>query len=188
MKIVRNFVLVALAKHSAKKSRADHLLLPLLAVIVALILVGRMANAANPSHSLDGIGLGSNVEDAVHVLGFTVYVFDLDLTNPGQSTCNAGNGCSLKWPPVRPPAGATLTGKFAQIDRTDGTKQLTYAGRPLYTFVADLQPRQTTGDGLVEFGGVWHIARPQESTPEPSAMTPGNWDPRPMPGDGQWPY
>ena len=89
----------------------------------------------------------------------TVYEFDLDLTSPGQSTCNGS--CTQFWPPVAPPAGATLPSTWSTIMRTDGTKQLTYAGRPLYTFVVDTQPGQTNGDGLNQFGGLWHIARPQ---------------------------
>ena len=163
MKIVRNFVLVALAT----------------SVLAACGGGGGSSVASTPINPQPiPSGGGSSVlatqtlkgaAGFINSAGFTVYVFDLDLTNPGQSTCNAGNGCSRNWPQVRPP-GVMLTGKFGQIDRTDGTKQLTYAGRPLYTFVADGRPGQTSGDGLVEFGGLWHIARPQATTPGPSPM------------------
>jgi len=50
--------------------------------------------------------------------------------------------------------------------------QLSYSGRALYTYVGDSQAGDTHGDGLVEFGGTWHIARPSASgaaTPSPSA-------------------
>ena len=49
--------------------------------MVVLVLVGRMANASNPSYSLDGIALGSSVKDAVRVLG-----------EP-----DASNGSTYKW-------------------------------------------------------------------------------------------
>jgi predicted lipoprotein with Yx(FWY)xxD motif len=107
----------------------------------------------------------------VNAAGFTVYVFDFDLTDPGHSLCNAGNGCAQNWPHVAPPAGVPLTGQFSEITRDDGSAQLTYAGRPLYTFVGDGAPGQANGDGLNAFGGIWHIARPQgvQASPSPSA-------------------
>lgn len=105
----------------------------------------------------------------VNSAGFTVYVFDKDLTDPGHSTCNGNDGCTQNWPPVRPPSGVTLSGQFATITRDDGTTQLTFAGRPLYTFVVDTAPGQTNGDGVNAFGAIWHIARPQSNaTPGPS--------------------
>ncbi|MGH7756651.1 MAG: COG4315 family predicted lipoprotein [Vulcanimicrobiaceae bacterium] len=88
----------------------------------------------------------------------TVYVFDADLASPGHSVCNGA--CTQNWPPVAPPAGVTLAGSFSTITRDDGSVQLTYKGRPLYTFIADGAPGQTNGDGLDAFGGIWHIARP----------------------------
>lgn len=103
----------------------------------------------------------------VNSSGFTVYVFDADLAAPGHSTCN-GN-CSQNWPPVATPAGS-LPSPWGSIVRQDGSSQLTYSGRPLYTFAFDSAPGQTNGDGVNAFGGFWHIARPQGSTsPSPHA-------------------
>lgn len=90
--------------------------------------------------------------------GHTVYVFDADLASPGHSVCNGS--CAQNWPPVGT-AGKTIVSPFSAITRDDGTQQLAYAGRPLYTFTADSAEGQTNGDGLNAFGGVWHIARPQ---------------------------
>jgi predicted lipoprotein with Yx(FWY)xxD motif len=106
----------------------------------------------------------------VTAAGFTVYVFDLDLTDPGHSTCDAGNGCAQNWPHVAPPASVVLSGQFSQIIRDDGSAQLAYATRPLYTFVGDGSPGQANGDGLNAFGGVWHIARPQGVQASPAPM------------------
>ncbi len=102
----------------------------------------------------------------------TIYVFDADLATPNQSTCNAG--CTGAWPPVAPPAGVALPAPFSMFVRGDGTMQLAYAGRPLYTFAGDAKAGDTHGDGLNEFGGIWHIARPQASsaTPGPSPKPP----------------
>ena len=94
----------------------------------------------------------------INAAGLTVYVFDADLASPGHSVCNGD--CAVNWPHVAPPAGVSLVAPFSTITRDDGTKQLAYSGRPLYTFIADSAEGQTNGDGLNAFGGVWHIARP----------------------------
>jgi len=88
--------------------------------------------------------------------GFTAYVFDLDLSTPGQSACNGE--CAQNWPAIH--TSGTTTSPWGSIQRQDGTTQLTYQGRPLYTFIADSAPGQTNGDGLTAFGGTWHVARP----------------------------
>jgi predicted lipoprotein with Yx(FWY)xxD motif len=94
----------------------------------------------------------------VNAVGLTVYVFDADLASPGHSVCNGA--CAMNWPHVAPPAGMTLVTPFSQITRDGGNKQLTFGGRPLYTFIADSAVGQTNGDGVNAFGGIWHIARP----------------------------
>jgi predicted lipoprotein with Yx(FWY)xxD motif len=42
------------------------------------------------------------------------------------------------------------------IVRDDGSRQWAYKGKPLYLWVKDHKPGDTTGDG---FRGVWHVAR-----------------------------
>ena len=93
----------------------------------------------------------------VNNASMTVYVFDLDLQSPGQSSCNGQ--CSQNWPPLIAPAGS-LPSPYSAITRQDGRTQLVYNGRPLYTFAGDSAPGQTNGDNLDAFGGIWHIARP----------------------------
>jgi len=93
----------------------------------------------------------------VNNANLTVYVFDLDLQSPGQSSCNGQ--CSQNWPPLIAPAG-NLPSPYSAIARQDGHSQLAYKGRPLYTFAGDSAPGQTNGDNLDAFGGIWHIARP----------------------------
>ena len=93
----------------------------------------------------------------INPVGRTVYIFDADLMSPGHSVCNGA--CAQNWPPVSP-AGKIVMSPFSAITRDDGSQQLAYAGRPLYTFVADSAEGQTNGDGVNAFGGLWHIARP----------------------------
>jgi predicted lipoprotein with Yx(FWY)xxD motif len=47
-----------------------------------------------------------------------------------------------------------------RFKRTDGTVQVTYAGHPLYYFVADTKPGAIKGEGLQAFGAGWDLVSP----------------------------
>ena len=91
--------------------------------------------------------------------GLTLYIFKKD-TGP-TSTCY--DACATAWPPFVVTAGDKVkgedgvTGTFATTDRTDGTKQVTYNGAPLYYFQGDKGAGDTTGQGLND---VWFVAAP----------------------------
>jgi predicted lipoprotein with Yx(FWY)xxD motif len=65
------------------------------------------------------------------------------------------------WPPVTgtAAAGPGLPGRVGTITRTDGSRQLTYNGHLLYTYVGDTAPGQANGNNLNLNGGLWHEAR-----------------------------
>ena len=44
--------------------------------------------------------------------------------------------------------------------RRDGKLEVTYGGHPLYYFVTDRKPGQTTGQGVNQFGGPWWVISP----------------------------
>jgi predicted lipoprotein with Yx(FWY)xxD motif len=110
-----------------------------------------------------------------------VYVFDADLTTPNFSTCTGA--CSSFWPPVPAPAGVALSSPWSSFVRADGTTQLSYNGRALYTLTTDANPGDTNGDGLNAFGALWHIARPL-ATAAPTAAPTFAPAPTPDPGMG----
>lgn len=83
--------------------------------------------------------------------GMTLYIFDKDA--PGVTNCY--EQCAVNWPPLIADASATPEGEFTLVDRTDGTKMWAYKGWPLYYWKDDVNPGDTTGDGV---GGVWHLA------------------------------
>lgn len=91
--------------------------------------------------------------------GMTLYVYAHDSVN--KSTCT-GN-CSIIWPPYSVISTGALTlaphitGKIGFITRADGTKQVTYNGRPLYFYNKDRVPGDTKGNGVF---GVWNVATP----------------------------
>jgi predicted lipoprotein with Yx(FWY)xxD motif len=93
--------------------------------------------------------------------GFVLYAFTHDPRS--RSTCSGA--CAAAWPPYlvkrAPAAGsgakAALVGT---IRRSDGTRQLTYAGRPLYYYVGDRKPGQILCQAVNEFGGLWQVVKP----------------------------
>jgi predicted lipoprotein with Yx(FWY)xxD motif len=83
--------------------------------------------------------------------GMTLYIFDKDTA--GVSNCY--DQCAANWPPLFADDGATEEAEFTIVTRTDGTKMWAHEGMPLYLWVKDEKPGDTTGDGV---GGVWHTA------------------------------
>ena len=86
--------------------------------------------------------------------GMTLYTFDKDM--PGKSACNGQ--CATNWPPLLVADGAKASGNWSIITRDNGLKQWAYKGKPLYGWVKDTKPGDTTGDGFLN--GAWHVARP----------------------------
>ncbi len=83
----------------------------------------------------------------------SLYTFDKDAS--GQSNCY--QKCATLWPPLMAAENAQPSGPYGLVTRNDGGRQWSLNGRPLYTWVNDTQPGQTSGDGVK---GVWHLAKP----------------------------
>ena len=93
--------------------------------------------------------------------GHTVYEFAAD--KPGVSNCTGA--CLQYWPVVSPPSTlpASVTGvdaKVGEITRSDGTKQLTVNGWPVYTYYRDTKAGATGGQGTNIDGGYWWVVAP----------------------------
>jgi predicted lipoprotein with Yx(FWY)xxD motif len=84
----------------------------------------------------------------------------------GKVMCTGS--CTSIWVPLTLSAGAKPTGssdvasKLGTVDRPDGPVQVTYEGKPLYTFAEDTSPGTVTGNGFQDqFGGrqfTWRVA------------------------------
>ena len=83
--------------------------------------------------------------------GWTLYLFTKDTPNNGLSACYGE--CETFWSPFQGsisslslPPGLSAS-SFGTITRTDGTKQITYEGWPLYYYLGDKAAGQTNGQG-----------------------------------------
>lgn len=96
--------------------------------------------------------------------GRPLYAFSLD--EPNQSNCT--KRCTEQFPP-KLKEGIINTGARVASDqintmiRGDGLRQMTFAGRPLYYYIADKAAARSFGQGLESFGGTWHLVRPDGS-------------------------
>ena len=89
----------------------------------------------------------------------TVYLFEGD--KGSSSSCTGA--CAAAWPPVtgQPSAsGSASSAQLGVITRSDGTKQVTYNGHPLYTFTTDKDSGDAYGEGVKAFGADWYVVSP----------------------------
>ena len=92
--------------------------------------------------------------------GQVVYAYDKD-TKGGTPACTGS--CAQIWVPVTgnpvvSPADKGL-GTLGTVTTSNGAKQVTYNGRPLYTYKG-AKVLVTSGNGV---GGVWHVIKMSES-------------------------
>jgi len=88
--------------------------------------------------------------------GRTLYLWDAD--HGPRSTCTAA--CAQAWPPLTTTGAPKASGDvksslLGTATRPDGSREVTYAGHPLYTYAGDTRPGQTTGEGSDSFGAPW---------------------------------
>lgn len=91
--------------------------------------------------------------------GMTVYIYKPDHKN--ASVCTGQ--CAKYWPPLLVKKSVHLSkgnlpGTLHTIVRSNGARQVTYNGWPLYLYVGDKKPGEVTGQGVQ---GVWYAATPK---------------------------
>ena len=99
--------------------------------------------------------------------GHTLYAFSKDTAT---STACTG-GCVAIWPPLdgTPKAGSGVAAdQLGTLMRPDGTRQVTFAGHPLYEYSGDLAAGDRNGEGVSDNGGIWHVA--SSSGMQPTSM------------------
>lgn len=156
-------------------SRTARITLPLAAVLVA---------AAACSSNSSGAGATSTVSSGTVITtrsgpdgtylaassGRAIYLWVADRVN--VSECSGA--CASTWPPVvakgkLSASGGAVAKDLGTIIRSDGTKQVTYGGHPLYYFAGDSGAGTTKGQGSNTFGAKWWLISPASA----AALTKG---------------
>ena len=143
---------------------------------------GSSADAASAS--------AAKLVSAKAISGMTVLVNSRGraVYSPSQEktgTIKCTGSCTSVWPPVK--AGSAKArrdsgvGHLGTVTRSNGRKQLTYKGRPLYTFKPE-GAGKVTGDGVKDsFGGknfTWHVVKTKKSNstkPNPAPAPYGGY-------------
>jgi predicted lipoprotein with Yx(FWY)xxD motif len=157
------------------------------AVVVAMLAVAAVAiaksftlNVAKNATVTNQTMVTKHETIAVNGKGFAVYWLTGD--SKSHPKCTKANGCFKFWPPVTAASAKALnkapgiSGKLTNWKR-NGFVQAVLGGHPLYTFAPDTRKHDATGEGIVGFGGTWHVLTVsggqsgaqvgQQSTPSP---------------------
>jgi predicted lipoprotein with Yx(FWY)xxD motif len=107
------------------------------------------------SVQLHNTSLGKILVDAS---GFTLYEFTRDSRN--KDTCVTVSGCSKVWPALiahgSPTAGSGVKASLLSSIKLPGaSRQVTYAGHPLYAYAEAAERAETAYVGVSHFGGRW---------------------------------
>ena len=144
-------------------ARVDRLSLKNAKVVVSRAVTSARA-AKEHLHKLgaDVILVDDVLEDSS---GKALYVTDQE--GAGKVLCTT-SACTAIWVPLTVPSGqqpsgaSTVSSHLGTVMRPDGTTQVTWDGKPLYTFSFDHGAGQVTGDGKMDsFGSTsftWHVA------------------------------
>jgi predicted lipoprotein with Yx(FWY)xxD motif len=119
-------------------------------LVTGFLLVAGCSSSSKKAVATNGATtttkLGSVLTDSS---GLTLYTFASDTVGGTTSACTGA--CATAWPPLTttgtPTAGPGVTGTLATISGG----QVTWNGHPLYRWMGDHAPGDTTGDGVNGF-------------------------------------
>lgn len=147
-----------------------------LVAAVAVIAIVALSSASGSTTTSSTVKRG-------HALGKTVLVnragrtlYSLSAETNGRFICTSS--CVSTWHPLVVRRGQKPTGVsgLKTIRRPGGQTQVTYKGKPLYTFAGDAKAGDAKGEGFKDVG-VWHAAVVGSSSgttaPQPMSTSPG---------------
>jgi predicted lipoprotein with Yx(FWY)xxD motif len=129
------------------------------------------SSSSGPSVTGTNTSLGKIVVDSK---GRTLYLFAKDTGM--NSTCTGA--CASNWPPYtatsKPSGGGGVAASaISLVKRSDGTKQVTLDGHPLYYYTGDQSAGQMNGQGVDAFGAKWWAVAPSGSQVTAAAKSSG---------------
>jgi predicted lipoprotein with Yx(FWY)xxD motif len=144
-----------------------------IAGVIVAVLIGAgaaMAIAGNSSSTKPVVKTGHVLGKSAVVTRSGMTLYSLSAETHGRFICK-NSSCLALWHPLTVAKGTKPTGAshLSTIRRPDGRTQVTYEGKPLYTFVQDKRPGQAKGEGFKDVG-TWHIATGSSAPKSPSTM------------------
>jgi predicted lipoprotein with Yx(FWY)xxD motif len=121
--------------------------------------------AASSSAAVGGVAVstakGTGGTYLVGAGGRALYLWAAD----HNDTSSCAGACAQAWPPLLTMATPTASGgvqasDLGTITRSNGTKQVTYKGHPLYYFAGDTGSGTWHGEGSSAFGAKWWLVAP----------------------------
>lgn len=134
----------------------------LLFLALSILSISAMAQSSNYSVNLSANKfLGSYL---VNESGFALYTYASDADANGASACYGA--CANTWTPfyaekITSPDSVNPA-DFGIITRTDGSKQTTFKGWPLYLYSRDEAAGDVYGEG--KENGLWHVVSPADQS------------------------
>jgi len=118
------------------------------------------AQSGNDTATVSVEELGDSGRVLVDSAGKALYAADEE----ADSSVVCTGACTSFWIPLTidggAPSGNSLPSELGVVERGEGTRQVTFDGKRLYTFVED-EPGEVTGDGFSDaFDGqqfTWHV-------------------------------
>jgi predicted lipoprotein with Yx(FWY)xxD motif len=136
--------------------------LTILLIAAAATLPAGISQAASPARAARSAKLQLRHTTLGKILvngrGLTLFAFTRDPRN--HDACVSIAGCTDIWPMMTSRARPTLgpgvrRSLVGTIKLAAGRRQVTYAGHPLYTYIASAGPGDTSYVGQRQFGGRW---------------------------------
>jgi predicted lipoprotein with Yx(FWY)xxD motif len=127
---------------------------------------GERAHAAGKATSRPALSVSTSSRYGRYLVdrrGLTLYLFTKEATR--RSECYGA--CAAAWPPYLVKPGERLTvgrglrrSRIGTTRRSDGSRQVTYAGHPLYHYVSERHAGEIFCQNVNEYGGDWLIVNP----------------------------
>jgi predicted lipoprotein with Yx(FWY)xxD motif len=134
-----------------------------LAALLVPVLAAAAPASENVAKQAENASLGRTVLTTTK--GRTLY--SLSAETHGRFICTGA--CVSTWHPLMIPAGTKPTGpvKLGMIQRPEGKTQVTFKGRPLYSFAGDSKAGDANGEGIKDVG-TWHAVVIAKAAPQPA--------------------
>jgi predicted lipoprotein with Yx(FWY)xxD motif len=144
--------------------------------VLALSVAGGIGRTAPTKRVVKVEALSDGSSVLANLRGRTLY--SLSVEEHGKFICTAG--CLSIWHPLIVAKGVKPTGpvSLGRVERPNGKTQVTYRGRPLYSFAEDTKAGEANGEGIKDVG-TWHAAKPATSSSQPTEPEPVPTSPYP---------